>query len=143
MIGKKFPACENYNPNEALAIHFPLGHRILEELKHVYLTNQDDLFLMFLPFFFLQSVPINILEDYNLTSMTLEYRRECTQSNVLESLTSMKPDGKDDQEGSSKLVVKNDKKGWECTHLLRMEADQAEIVRARSVWQYKQHRLII
>ncbi|XP_071902004.1 palmitoyl-acyl carrier protein thioesterase, chloroplastic-like [Coffea arabica] len=91
----------------------------------------------------LESVPINILEDYNLTSMTLEYRRECTQSNVLESLTSMKPDGKDDQEGSSKLVVKNDKKGWECTHLLRMEADQAEIVRARSVWQYKQHRLII
>ncbi|KAI3844155.1 hypothetical protein MKW92_032049 [Papaver armeniacum] len=37
----------------------------------------------------LESVPINVLEDYNLTSMTLEFRRECRQSNLLESLTHM------------------------------------------------------
>ncbi|KAI3846726.1 hypothetical protein MKW92_002157 [Papaver armeniacum] len=35
------------------------------------------------------TVPINVLEDYNLTSMTLEFRRECRQSNLLESLTHM------------------------------------------------------
>ncbi|KAL9170120.1 hypothetical protein ABFS82_04G123200 [Erythranthe guttata] len=71
----------------------------------------------------LESVPINVLEDYNMTSMTLEYRRECRQSNVLESLTTIKPRTKT-----------ND---LECTHLLRMEDDNAEIVRARSVWQVK------
>ncbi|KAI3899188.1 hypothetical protein MKW92_048504 [Papaver armeniacum] len=37
----------------------------------------------------LESIPINVLEDYNLTSMTLEFRRECRQSNFLESLTHM------------------------------------------------------
>ncbi|KAL6011646.1 hypothetical protein ACLOJK_002094 [Asimina triloba] len=36
------------------------------------------------------SVPTEVLEHYNLTSMTLEYRRECRQSHLLESLTSMK-----------------------------------------------------
>ncbi|KAI3959672.1 hypothetical protein MKW92_017804 [Papaver armeniacum] len=37
----------------------------------------------------LESVPINVLEDYNLISMTLEFRRECRQSNLLESSTHM------------------------------------------------------
>ncbi|KAL0342307.1 UNVERIFIED_CONTAM: Palmitoyl-acyl carrier protein thioesterase, chloroplastic [Sesamum calycinum] len=86
----------------------------------------------------LESVPINVLEDYNMTRLTLEYRRECRQSNVLESLTSMKAKTGDEEdkqftEGSAGA------EDLECTHLLRMEADQAEIVRARSVWQIKQH----
>ncbi|KAL1541806.1 palmitoyl-acyl carrier protein thioesterase, chloroplastic-like [Salvia divinorum] len=75
----------------------------------------------------LESVPINVLEDYNMTSMTLEYRRECRQSNLLESLTTIKVNGEDTQM-------------LECTHLLRMEEDKADIVRARSVWQLKQPR---
>ncbi|KAK1271316.1 hypothetical protein QJS04_geneDACA012570 [Acorus gramineus] len=65
----------------------------------------------------LESVPINVLEDYNLTSMTLEYRRECRQSHLLESLTSMKNLGS--------------------THLLRMQENKAEIVRARAEWRSK------
>lgn len=73
----------------------------------------------------LESVPTNVLEDYNMIRMTLEYRRECRQSNVLESLTSIKVDG--------------DQSALECTHLLRMEADHTEIVRARSLWHFKQH----
>ncbi|GFQ06646.1 palmitoyl-acyl carrier protein thioesterase chloroplastic [Phtheirospermum japonicum] len=77
----------------------------------------------------LESVPINVLEDYNMKRMTLEYRRECRQSNLLESLTSMKG--------------KTGKEDLECTHLLRMKNDEAEIVRARSVWQFKQHDQII
>ncbi|KAK3043221.1 hypothetical protein RJ639_002464 [Escallonia herrerae] len=71
----------------------------------------------------LESVPTKVLEKYNLTSMTLEYRRECRQSNMLDSLTSMKNSVKHED--------------LECTHLLRMQADKAEIVRARSVWQAK------
>ncbi|CAA0831754.1 Palmitoyl-acyl carrier protein thioesterase-chloroplastic [Striga hermonthica] len=77
----------------------------------------------------LESVPIKVLEDYNMTRMTLEYRRECRQSNVLQSLTSMKQ--KTEQ---GKLTSENN--ALKCTHLLRMEADQAEIVRARSVWKH-------
>lgn len=35
-----------------------------------------------------QSVPREVLEDYKMTSMTLEFRRECTQSDLLESMSS-------------------------------------------------------
>ncbi|KAF5932898.1 hypothetical protein HYC85_029069 [Camellia sinensis] len=83
---------------------------------------------------FLQSVPIDVLEDYNLTSMTLEYRRECRQSTVLESLTTMKPKIAE----SKNCAIDSNRDELESTHLLRMQADKAEIVRARSVWQSKQ-----
>ncbi|XP_059664056.1 palmitoyl-acyl carrier protein thioesterase, chloroplastic-like [Cornus florida] len=84
----------------------------------------------------LESVPINVLEHYNLTSMTLEYRRECRQSNMLESLTSMK-----------KGVASNDVSNYSraelgSTHLLRMQSDKAEIIRARSIWQPKQKHIM-
>uniref|UniRef100_A0A5B7CCD1 Acyl-[acyl-carrier-protein] hydrolase n=1 Tax=Davidia involucrata TaxID=16924 RepID=A0A5B7CCD1_DAVIN len=83
----------------------------------------------------LESVPINVLEDYNLTSMTLEYRRECQQSNVLESLTSMKARVAEVEDTN---ILKNGSRAeLENTHLLRMQADKVEIVRARSVWQSK------
>ncbi|KAG8379451.1 hypothetical protein BUALT_Bualt07G0089900 [Buddleja alternifolia] len=80
----------------------------------------------------LESVPTNVLEDYNMKRMTLEYRRECRQSNVLESLTSIHT--KTDQFCENSRT----RQDLECTHLLRMESDQAEIVRARSVWHLKQ-----
>ncbi|GLU12684.1 hypothetical protein SLE2022_293460 [Rubroshorea leprosula] len=82
----------------------------------------------------LESVPIRVLERYNLTSMTMEYRRECRQSNLLESLTSKTARSTEDlsQNNSS-----NHKADLEYTHLLRMQDDKAEIVRARSVWQSK------
>ncbi|THG23924.1 palmitoyl-acyl carrier protein thioesterase, chloroplastic-like [Camellia sinensis] len=82
----------------------------------------------------LESVPIDVLEDYNLTSMTLEYRRECRQSTVLESLTTMKPKIAE----SKNCAIDSNRDELESTHLLRMQADKAEIVRARSVWQSKQ-----
>lgn len=88
--------------------------------------------------FYVQSVPINVLEDYNMTRMTLEYRRECRQSNVLESMTSMKAQTGEAEE-NRQSTQSSGTKDLECTHLLRMEADQAEIVRARSLWQFKQH----
>ena len=90
------------------------------------------------PSLHLQSVPIDVLEDYNLTSMTLEYRRECHQSNVLESLTTVAPKMSEDSNNFT------DKTGQELesTHLLRMQADKAEIVRARSVWQSKHKHMI-
>ncbi|KAL6535015.1 hypothetical protein OROMI_026389 [Orobanche minor] len=89
----------------------------------------------------LESVPINVLEDYNMKRMTLEYRRECRQSNLLEFLTSMKAE-KDEAEDEEDRIFSS-KEDLECRHLLRMEADQVEIVRARSVWRIKQHDHII
>ncbi|XP_052181022.1 palmitoyl-acyl carrier protein thioesterase, chloroplastic-like [Diospyros lotus] len=87
----------------------------------------------------LESVPIDVLEDYNLTSMTLEYRRECRQSNVLESLTTTKPKSAEESSGSCR---DGDRGDLESTHLLRMQADKAEIVRARSVWEPKPNYMI-
>ncbi|KAK1293797.1 hypothetical protein QJS10_CPA16g00915 [Acorus calamus] len=81
----------------------------------------------------LESVPINVLEDYNLTSMTLEYRRECRQSHLLESLTSMKT-----MEPEEKLrIASSSKVNLGSTHLLRMQGNKAEIVRARAEWRSK------
>ncbi|XP_023737693.1 palmitoyl-acyl carrier protein thioesterase, chloroplastic [Lactuca sativa] len=98
----------------------------------------------------LESVPIKVLEEYYMGSITLEYRRECRQSDMLDSLTSMKT-----------RLLKQDKKipisttlnacgptpnargitstpNLECTHLVRMQEDNVEIVRARTVWISKQ-----
>ncbi|CAN4089347.1 unnamed protein product [Withania somnifera] len=77
----------------------------------------------------LESVPINILEDCNLMSLTLEYRRECQLSNMLQSMTTLR---------EITTSASDEKNGMECTHLIRMEADCAEVVRARSLWQPKQ-----
>lgn len=85
---------------------------------------------------YMQSVPINVLRDYDLTSMTLEYRRECTQSNVLESLTSPTASVAEDSNNNSI----NRKPDNEYTHLLRMQDDKAEIIRARTEWHSKQKR---
>lgn len=83
----------------------------------------------------LESVPINVLGAYSLTSMTLEYRRECRQSNLLESLTSTTASiGDYDTDPHHKTGRCPD---LEYTHLLRMQADKAEIVRARTEWHSK------
>ncbi|KAJ7957218.1 Acyl-[acyl-carrier-protein] hydrolase [Quillaja saponaria] len=86
----------------------------------------------------LESVPINVLEEYNLTSMTLEYRRECRQSNLLESLTS----STSSVTGDSKNNSIHRKPEMQYTHLLRMQADKAEIVRARTEWHSKQKHIL-
>ncbi|KAK6127755.1 hypothetical protein DH2020_038464 [Rehmannia glutinosa] len=77
----------------------------------------------------LASVPLNVLQDYDMTNMTLEYRRECHLCDVLQSLTTINPKTEADHQQNS--TTKDDH--LECTHLLRMEGDYAEIVRARSV----------
>ena len=88
----------------------------------------------------LESVPINVLGDYDLTSMTLEYRRECRQSNLLESMTRATASLADDSNCKNNSI--NRRPDLEYTHLLRMQADKAEIVRARTEWHLKQkHKL--
>ncbi|KAF7834007.1 palmitoyl-acyl carrier protein thioesterase, chloroplastic-like [Senna tora] len=84
----------------------------------------------------LESVAIKVLEDYYMRSMTLEYRRECRQSNLLESLTS--PTGK--LSGASASNMNNSihtKPHLQFTHLLRLQAAKQEVVRARTEWIFK------
>lgn len=75
----------------------------------------------------LQSAPQPILESHELSSVTLEYRRECGKHSVLQSLTDV-----------SGADVGNLADGGfvECKHLLRLE-DGAEIVRGRTEWRLK------
>lgn len=79
-----------------------------------------------------------MLSDYDMTSMTLEYRRECTQSTLLESLTS--PTASLVAEDSRSNNSINRKPDNEYTHLLRMQDDKAEIIRARTEWHSKPKR---
>ncbi|KAI9079782.1 hypothetical protein K1719_038403 [Acacia pycnantha] len=81
----------------------------------------------------LESVPIKALEEYNMTSLTLEYRRECRQSNLLESLTSPTERVIGDSDNNSV----NRKPDLQYTHLLRLQGDKKEVVRARTEWNLK------
>jgi len=73
----------------------------------------------------LESAPLPILESHELSSMTLEYRRECGRDSVLQSLTAVN--------GVGNMMNLAD---IECQHLLRLE-DGAEIVRGRTLWRPK------
>ncbi|KAF8034406.1 hypothetical protein BT93_C0644 [Corymbia citriodora subsp. variegata] len=76
----------------------------------------------------LESAPLPILETYELSAITLEYRRECGRDSVLRSLTAVSGNGvADDHENSAEV---------ECQHLLQLESG-AEIVRARTEWRPK------
>ncbi|CAI0543142.1 unnamed protein product [Linum tenue] len=76
----------------------------------------------------LESAPLAILESHELSSMTLEYRRECGKDSVLQSLTAVSGNGVGTI-GSAGGTV-------ECQHLLRLE-EGAEIVRGRTEWRPK------
>jgi fatty acyl-ACP thioesterase B len=94
--------------------------------------------------FFLQSVPLDVLEDYHLTSITLDYRRECRQSQLLESLTSMtttststSPAATDEPPAAVSASSRCCFSDLRSTHLIRQQDDGAEIVRARVEWRCK------
>lgn len=81
----------------------------------------------------LESVPIEVLGDYNMTSMTLEFRRECTQTNLLESMTC--PTERVMNESNNYSIRRPD---LQYTHLLRLQHDKSDVVRARTEWHLKQ-----
>ncbi|KAG6522609.1 palmitoyl-acyl carrier protein thioesterase, chloroplastic-like [Zingiber officinale] len=81
----------------------------------------------------MESVPVNVLENYHLTSMTLEYRRECRQSNLLESLTYLTAAEEDPVNVNTSLHSIQ----LRSTHLLCLQEDKAEVVRGRAKWKCK------
>ncbi|CAN6540897.1 unnamed protein product [Malus baccata var. baccata] len=75
----------------------------------------------------LESAPLPILESHELSSMTLEYRRECGRDSVLQSLTAV---------SGADIGNLGSNGGVECQHMLRLE-EGAEIVRGRTEWKPK------
>ncbi|KAM0017620.1 putative oleoyl-[acyl-carrier-protein] hydrolase [Helianthus debilis subsp. tardiflorus] len=79
----------------------------------------------------LESVPVTIMENYELTSMTLEYCRECRKDNVVQSRTFVI--GTDNGE-----IANRDHVG--CEHLLQLEVGGGSgdrIMKGRSRWRSK------
>ncbi|KAF5789009.1 putative oleoyl-[acyl-carrier-protein] hydrolase [Helianthus annuus] len=74
----------------------------------------------------LESAPQPVVENYELASITLEYRRECMKDSVLQSLTALL--------GGEGAV---DSGGVDCQHLLRLEGGGGEIVKGRTKWRPK------
>jgi len=115
-----------------------------------------------------QSVPQSLSVAHELTSMTLEYRRECTPSDIVQSLSC--PDSplpvinslqQSHDNGSALLgngALDGSPGAVSCssgalksatlspptvtsvhyTHLLRMQSDGTEILRGRTSWRLKQ-----
>ncbi|PRQ46511.1 putative oleoyl-[acyl-carrier-protein] hydrolase [Rosa chinensis] len=75
----------------------------------------------------LESAPLPILESHELSSMTLEYRRECGRDSVLQSLTAV---------SGAEIGHLASTGNVECQHLLRLEGG-SEIVRGRTGWRPK------
>ncbi|KAF5945784.1 hypothetical protein HYC85_016012 [Camellia sinensis] len=73
------------------------------------------------------SAPPPILESHELSSLTLEYRRECGRDSVLQSLTKVSGGGGGGSVDSGYV---------ECEHMLRLE-DGPEILKARTEWRPK------
>eukprot|EP01018_Ginkgo_biloba_P034121 Gb_39975 [translate_table: standard] len=90
----------------------------------------------------LESVPVSVLENNHLANITLDYRRECGQSHVLQSLTSLHS-GMDCC--STAPFSRTDEPPVPCksspalqgTHLLRLQDEGSEILRAMTEWKPK------
>jgi fatty acyl-ACP thioesterase B len=101
----------------------------------------------------MQSVPVAVHEKYELSSMALEYRRECSQSDVLQSMcspASAVPGNEGEVEvngagcshsaGSQTSIPDVTSHIPPClqfTHLLRLQVDGAEILRGRTHWRLR------
>ncbi|XP_024359990.1 palmitoyl-acyl carrier protein thioesterase, chloroplastic isoform X2 [Physcomitrium patens] len=114
----------------------------------------------------MEGIPPTILDNYELASMNLEYRRECGQSDMVQSMVSLEPSISDSPESNGvsngtsngasngathtfshsaasptrmpELKITDVNVGFlQFVHLLRMESDGAEILRGRTRWRPK------
>ncbi|GAA0174120.1 esterase [Lithospermum erythrorhizon] len=90
----------------------------------------------------LESVPQDIIDSYELQSITLDYRRECQYGDVVDSLTSPEPSEDaaiallDGCNGSAS-ATKDRNKPMNFLHFLKLSADGLEINRGRTEWRKK------
>ncbi|PWA39685.1 hypothetical protein CTI12_AA568080 [Artemisia annua] len=93
----------------------------------------------------LESIPQEIIDTRELQAITIDYRRECQQSDVVDSLTSREP--LDDtavyelKNGNGSSAFKNDRQDLiRFLHLLRLSDNGLEIGRCRTEWRMKPAR---
>ncbi|CAK7349654.1 unnamed protein product [Dovyalis caffra] len=101
----------------------------------------------------LETIPHKFLKNYQLTRITLEYRRECRSSDVVQSLCEPEEESYEERHHESSNVDKanslasalfqdcNHNKSLQTyTHLLQITGDKEEseeIVRGRTMWKRK------
>ncbi|KAG4186493.1 hypothetical protein ERO13_A08G047400v2 [Gossypium hirsutum] len=93
----------------------------------------------------LESMPQEIIDTHELQSITLDYRRECLQDDVVDSLTSLEPiDGTEtvsEHNGTNgSTAAREDADCPKFLHLLRVSCDGQEINRGRTEWRKKPAR---
>ncbi|XP_057437093.1 oleoyl-acyl carrier protein thioesterase 1, chloroplastic [Lotus japonicus] len=94
----------------------------------------------------LESMPQEIIDSHELRSITLDYRRECQQSDIVDSLTSVELiEGSEVVHGTngsaSAAIAQQDKQDrQQFLHLLRLSTEGLEINRGRTEWRKKAPR---
>ncbi|XP_054785345.1 oleoyl-acyl carrier protein thioesterase 1, chloroplastic-like [Prosopis cineraria] len=94
----------------------------------------------------LESMPQEIIDSHELQSITLDYRRECQQNDVVDSLTSLElPEGSEavsELQGTngSTITTEVQQDCKQFLHLLRLSSDGLEINRGRTEWRKKAPR---
>eukprot|EP00249_Psilotum_nudum_P011472 c23196_g1_i2 orf=952-2292(+) len=103
----------------------------------------------------LESIPQSLLVAYELKTMTLEYRKECSPSDVVTSL--MRPDPpfspgielatdlSSNVSSASPPCISDpciiSKGSLQYIHLLKLQSDGSEILRGKTEWRLKEHYL--
>ncbi|KAM1031716.1 hypothetical protein FF1_035456 [Malus domestica] len=93
----------------------------------------------------LESMPQELIDSHELQTITLDYRRECQQDDIVNSLTSVEPlDDAPALSGNgtngSPTATEDDKDYRQYLHLLRLAGDGSEINRGRTIWREKPAR---
>ncbi|KAL0759335.1 hypothetical protein Bca101_075485 [Brassica carinata] len=87
----------------------------------------------------LESIPQEIVDTHELQVITLDYRRECQQDDVVDSLTTTTSEiGGTNGSASSGAQGQNDS---QFLHLLRLSGDGQEINRGTTLWRKKPSNL--
>ncbi|KAG5567271.1 hypothetical protein RHGRI_002733 [Rhododendron griersonianum] len=95
---------------------------------------------------FLESMPQEIIDTHELETITLDYRRECQQDDVVDSHTSPEPveDTKvselNGSNGTAAAAAEGKEDYCQFLHLLRLSGDGLEINRGRTEWRKKPTR---
>uniref|UniRef100_I3RZ89 Acyl-[acyl-carrier-protein] hydrolase n=1 Tax=Medicago truncatula TaxID=3880 RepID=I3RZ89_MEDTR len=93
-----------------------------------------------------ESMPQEIIDSYELQSITLDYRRECQQNDIVDSLTSVEalegaevvPELKSTNGSGKAMDDKQERQQF--LHLLRLSNEGLEINRGRTEWRKKAAR---
>lgn len=84
-------------------------------------------------------MPQEIIDSHELQTITLDYRRECQQDDVVDSLTSPESAVNDAASGlqGTNGSPRDENDCLQFLHLLRLSNDNSEINRGRTEWRKK------